>query len=63
MLPRSLLLLVALGPLSAGCARDVALKGSAKEPSVLMNYNGVRAGGRRFPDYGVVDRSILARPR
>ncbi|MBM4376918.1 MAG: hypothetical protein FJ095_17690 [Deltaproteobacteria bacterium] len=60
---RHLVALLALTLPTVACARSVDLGGSAQSPSVLMNYNGVRSGARRFPDYGSVDRSILARPR
>jgi hypothetical protein len=60
-LRQAALLLLTLSAMACGGAVD--LGGNATSPSVLMNYNGVRSGTRRFPDYGSVNRLNLARPR
>jgi hypothetical protein len=49
--------------LMSGCTTRVDLGTKTRAPSVTMNYTGVRAGTRRFPDYGIVDRKILAGKR
>ncbi len=48
--------------LATGCASRLDLSGDdPKVPTATIYYAGVRAGGRRFPDYGSVDRAILKR--
>ena len=56
-------LVLTLSVASAGCATEVDFRSRPKSPPVVINYNGVRAGARRFPDYSATDRRILAPTR
>ncbi len=49
--------------LAAGCSAEIDFRGPPASPPVIVNYNGVRSGVRRFPDYSAIDRRVLVPKR
>ena len=54
-------LAVVIAALTSGCARhiDMAVVAPTPHAHATVLYTGVRDAGRRYADYGVIDRSVL----